>query len=227
MYLKLLKNNAKISYAQCGEDLIVDFIFQALKTPVQSYLDLGAHHPTYLSNTFYFYQKGCSGVCVEPDPALCRNLKKARKRDICLNVGVGVNGADKAKFYLMSTKTLSTFSQAEAERYVSYGHQKIQNVIELPLVSIHDLLKENFKLSPNFVSLDVEGLDLDIVKNFPFSHVRPEVFCIETITYTENNSERKLQEIIDCMEKNGYLTYADTYINTIFVNRSAWNKRPI
>src|SRR2546430_2805880 len=59
------------SYSQCGEDLLVNFIFGAIRQSAVSYLDVGAHHPTFLSNTYLFYKAGGSGVCVEPDPRLC------------------------------------------------------------------------------------------------------------------------------------------------------------
>jgi hypothetical protein len=58
---KFKSNDGKISYAQCGEDLIVDFVFSGLKPPSISYLDIGAHHPTHLSNTYLFYRRGFAG----------------------------------------------------------------------------------------------------------------------------------------------------------------------
>ena len=74
--IKWLKKDAKVSYSQSGEDLIVDFIFQALKIDNPTYLDIGAHHPSFINNTFFFYEKGCVGVCVEPDPTLFEKIKE-------------------------------------------------------------------------------------------------------------------------------------------------------
>ena len=219
-----LRKDAKVSYSQCGEDLIVNLLFQAMRIEKPTYLDVGAHHPTYISNTFYFYEKGNSGVCIEPDPILLKHIKKVRHRDVCLNVGVGVGAQEHAKFYLISSRTLNTFSLEEAKRCESYGRQKIEKVIDIPLVPINKVIEEHFAKCPNFVSLDVEGMDYEIIKSFDFSKHRPEVFCIETLTYTENRTERKLTEIINHMTENDYITYADTYINTIFVDRAAWLK---
>jgi len=215
----------KISYAQCGEDLIIDFIFSTLNISKPSYLDIGAHHPIYLNNTFLFYQKGSTGVCVEPDPALFSQIKKKRSRDICLNVGIGVTKESKANFYIMTSKTLNTFSKKEAERYQSYGSQKIKRVIQIPLVPINEIISQHFTTFPNFISLDTEGLELEILKTFDFSKFRPEVFCIETLTYTEDKSEQKITEIIDFMISKEYFNYADTYINTIFLDKNSWNTR--
>jgi FkbM family methyltransferase len=215
----------KMSYAASGEDMIADFVFRGLNIQSPTYLDVGAHHPTYLSNTYFFYQKGSRGVCVEPDPTLFPAIASARAGDVCLNVGVGVGAEDEADFYVMTTRTLNTFSREEAERYQSYGNQRIEEVIRMPLVPINEIIGRRFAACPNFVSLDVEGLDLDIIRSFDFDRFRPEVFCVETITYTEDKTETKITEIIDHMISKGYFPYGDTYVNTIFVAREAWLNR--
>lgn len=222
---KRIRKEAKISYAQSGEDLIVDFLLRQIHIDKPTYIDLGAHHPIYLSNTYFFYERGAHGVCVEPDPSLCSYIKRIRKKDICLNVGVGVDDATAAKFYVMTTKTLNTFSKTEAERYQSYGTQKIENVLDISLMKLEHIIDQNFVRPPNFVSLDVEGLDFEILKTFNFDRHRPEVLCIETITYTENKTEKKLQDLIEFVKSRGYLVYADTYINTIFVDKTTWLNR--
>lgn len=222
---RLFPRYRKSSYAQSGEDLIIDFIFETIKTAQPTYLDIGAHHPVYLSNTFLFYSRGCHGVCVEPDPTLHALIRKKRKRDVCLNVGVGVGKKGVADFYVMTTKTLNTFSREEAERYQRYGDQRIERVIEIPLVPINEIIGSHFSSAPNLVSLDVEGLDLAILTSLDLQRWRPEVFCIETLTYTEDKTEEKITGIIDYMMENGYLLYGDTYINSIFVDRSAWLRR--
>ena len=214
------------SFSQCGEDLIINFIFEKyLKINKPSYLDIGAHHPTYLSNTYFFYQRGCRGVCIEPDPALCENIRNKRSRDICLNAGVGISSKTNAEFYVMTTKTLSTFSREDAEHYQGYGTQKIEKILRIPLIPVNEIIQNNFKSCPNLVSLDVEGLDLDILKSFDFTKYRPEVFCVETLTYVEDKSETKLSEINDLLSSKDYMVYADTYINTIFVDKKAWGNR--
>lgn len=217
--------NSKVSYSQCGEDLILQQLFKALRIAKVIYLDVGAHHPTYLNNTYLFHESGGHGVCIEPDPSLFEELVKKRPRDINLNCGVGVS-LGKADFFVMSEKTLNTFSKAEAERYQSYGNQRVAKIIRVELKTINDILETNFVDCPNLVSLDVEGMDYPILQSFDFRKYRPEVFCLETLTYTEDKSERKLGEIISLMHTNGYLTYADTYINTIFVETAAWGNRP-
>lgn len=218
--LKYKKN----SYSQCGEDLIVEFILNEMGLKNITYLDVGAHHPYYLSNTALFYEKGFSGICVEPDPEQFKEIKKYRKRDSCKNVGIGIDHQSDANFYIMSTPTLNTFSEEEALRYAQGSH-KIIRVDKIPLITIEEIMVPLHGNIPNFISLDVEGMDYEILKSFDFSRFRPEVFCVETLTYTEDNSEKKLNKIIDFMISNNYFVYADTYINTIFVDSKKWKCR--
>lgn len=227
----LKKNNntdyiGNISYSQTGEDLIINFILHQLKLPTVTYLDVGAHHPKVLSNTFYFYNNGFRGVNIEPDPFLIEEFFKVRNEDKNLNVGIGFKDEnDLAEFFIMSDRTLSTFSREDAEKIQMYGTNKIDQIIKVPLVSINKIIEENFISSPNLVSIDIEGLDFEVLKTFDFNKFRPEIFCIETLTYTENKTEKKLNEIIEYLLSKNYFVYSDTYINTIFVDSIAWKKR--
>ncbi len=216
----------RISYAQCGEDLIVDYVLAMLHVDTVSYLDIGAHHPRYLSNTYYFYRQGGRGVCIEPDPNALSAFQQARPRDVCLPVGIGASPGT-ADLFLMTTSTLNTFSREEAERYQSYGKERIERVISVEIKTVTQVLEEYFELVPDFVSMDVEGMDLSILKGFDFDRFRPKVFCVETLTYAEDGSEEKISELPSILEQNGYLIYADTYINTIAVDRQAWSNRRV
>jgi len=164
-------------------------------------------------------------VCVEADPALHGKIARKRPGDICLNIGVGTSGQGSAPFYIMSTPTLNTFSREEAERYRSYGRERILKVVDMPLETVNRIVAKHLPGGVNFISLDVEGMDLPILESIDFSACHPQVFCVETLTYTEDKSERKIGEILSFMATNGYMNYADTYLNTIFVDRDAWASR--
>lgn len=222
------QNSERISYSQCGEDCIIDFLFMWLGITNVSYLDIGAHHPTWLSNTYFFYRKGNSGILIEPDIDLCPNLGKIRPRDKVLNIAVGLDGIDSIPLYIMSSRTLNTLDEAQAMALDASGDDKIEAVRNVQRMGINTLLETYFpSAKPNFVSLDIEGLDLKLLQTWDFERYRPEVFCVETLTYTKNNTEKKLDSIIKHMQSVDYILYADTFINSIFVDKAAWNNRPI
>lgn len=222
----LLSRANRNSYSQCGEDLIVAHALKWLGIQRPTYLDIGAFDPKYISNTYHFYQRGCRGVCVEPDPDAYRLLKLFRYRDVCLNVGIGTSAEPvTAPFYVMTSRFLNTFSEPDAQRCASYGQERIEAVVPVTLLPINRVVQDHFHSAPDFVSLDVEGLDLPILRTLDFHRFRPKVFCVETITYAEDYSERKMGEIIRFMQHQDYFVYGDTYINSIFVDQKAWKAR--
>lgn len=215
----------KVSYSQCGEDIIVDFIFMWLGRKNITYLDVGTNDPVKLNNTYFFYKKKCRGVLVEPDPRLFRKIKKMRSKDICLNAGMGVGAGNDITFFLMQPDTLSTSSPEKAKEYIKLG-VNLKSEFKVPLININAVIETHFGSStPDYLSVDVEGLDFEIIKSLDLLKHRPIVICAETLTYTNNNTEMKIPEISQYLCCNGYFIYADTYINTIFVDSGVWNKR--
>ncbi|HIG28368.1 MAG TPA: FkbM family methyltransferase [Verrucomicrobiales bacterium] len=220
------RKKGKQSYSQCGEDLLIQFIFKTMKRSDLRYLDIGAHDPVKFNNTFGLYRAGHRGVCIEPNPELSRRFKSIRRGDTCLNIGIGETRESAMDFYVMSRTTLSTFSKEEAERVASFGKNKIEKVVSVPVEPIREILDKHFQSPPDFVSIDVEGMDEVVLNGFDFDQCRPTVFCIETLTFTEDNQEQKQEHIIERLKSCGYMVYADTYINTIFVDRDRWRQRP-
>jgi FkbM family methyltransferase len=217
--------NAKHSYAQAGEDLMVDFIAKAMQINEITYLDVGAHHPTHFSNTYLFYKRGFQGVLVEPDPELMASIRIARPRDVCIEAGVGVQAATTAQFFVMSTRTLNTFSEDEAKRYEAMGTQHIEKVLRVPLITLDDILADRFGNSePTLLSIDIEGLDFEVLSTLNLKKYRPPIICIETLQYSETREETKDTRIARLMSENGYFVYGDTYINTVFVDIDRWRK---
>lgn len=215
--LDILRMKALPSYSQAGEDMMVNYLFGTFNIGRPTYLDIGANLPDRGNNTFYFYRRGFRGVCIEPDESLCRLIKAKRPGDKVLNVGVGISEASSADFYLFpghhhSWNTFSASDAAEKERESGLKARKVQ----VPLVTVNSLLENHFDRCPHFISVDVEGLDLAILKSIDLEKYRPEVFCVETVSFSMNNKEVKMNDTIDYMASRGYVVYADTHINTIF-----------
>lgn len=219
IYQKLTGIPYLVSYAQTGEDIIIDFLIGAKKIKDFTYLDIGANNPVKINNTYMFYEKGFKGVCIEPDPAVYAVLKKKRPNDTCLNIGIASKASSEADFYVMNHPGLNTFSKEEAETLVNNGQGKIMQVIKVPLITVEEVIDKHFNgKAPVFVNIDVEGLDEEILRSFPFHKYKPSIFCIETVEYTDDASSEKRQGIFDIMKQNGYKPFADTYINTIFIS---------
>jgi FkbM family methyltransferase len=215
---------AKVSYAQQGEDLVIESICAHLSIPLRTYLDIGACDPTVGNNTYLFYGRGKRGVLVEPNPALCETLRKVRPGDTVLNVGIGPT-EEKADYYVMGdeggeTSQLNTFSKEEADRVVSLGGgRRILSVIKLPLANANRIMEENFHGAPDFLSTDTEGFDLAILGSIDFDRYRPAVICAEA------DAMRDGPKIVDLMRSREYRIAGCTFVNTIFVDDRRPNGR--
>jgi len=209
------------SYSQAGEDAVLRFLFADRHVRRISYLDIGTNAPDFGNNTYLFYRDGSRGVCVEADRTLIPAIEKARPEDKILNVGVSADGRDAAVLYLFDVNGMNTFDKDEADKRVASGKYKVTDTVKVKLVEINSLIRENFASCPDLLSLDIEGLDLSVLKTLDFDRYPIPVVCVETCRYSENHLRPKEPSIATFMTSKGYEIYADTYINTIFV-RQAW-----
>jgi FkbM family methyltransferase len=213
----------KTSYSQCGEDLLIAYALELIHGPrPKKYLDVGANHPFHLSNTALLYAAGGQGILVEPDPYFAKLLHHKRPRDKVLQYGVHFSGEEKADFFLLDSPTLNTFSRQEMERYVSMGHQLI-NTFPVDLKNINAILEMAGDL--DFMNLDIEGLDKAILEMIDWKKYRPTCICVETIAYEMRQEPKKHNDIIELMIAQDYILYADTFINSIFVDLHQWQIR--
>ena len=216
-------NKYQKSYSQCGEDLIIKFIFSQLNLK-PNYIDIGAHHPFIISNTAIFYIEGINGINIEPNPDLFQIFKKERTRDINLNFGISEKEAI-LEYYQFSEPALNTFSEHERDNCINEKKKFIgkKNVQTFPLK--HVINKYCNGKFPNFLSLDVEGFDSMILNQIDFKDNYPTVVCVETISYSTNREGKKNDEIIKLLKTNGYFLYADTYLNSIFIHEKTWKSK--
>jgi FkbM family methyltransferase len=221
---KRMYNSATPSYSQSGEDMIIHFILKNLKIEKPTYIDIGAYHPERLSNTAFFYNSGCSGINIEPNPMLFRAFVRYRPRDLNLNIGIS-DVAGEMDFFVMSADTLSTFSRDEADKFVKEHGYKVVKTTKLQVKTVSDILANINTKYPDFLSLDAEGVEEKILRSINFEVWSPLVICCETVPYSATGIVSKNYEVVDYLKSKGYMVYADTYINTIFVLRSAWESR--
>jgi FkbM family methyltransferase len=207
-----------VSYSQAGEDAILRFLFDDYGIRTISYLDIGTNSPTYGNNTFWFYKNGSRGVCVEADSTLIPEIVKKRPFDIVLNVGVSISNDTLADFYIFNQPAINTFDKSEAEKRLKSGKYKLEKIQKVNLKSINNIISDNFELFPDLLSLDIEGLDLDVLRSIDYEKYPIPVICVETCVYSENHIRPKDLEIINYLTSIGYFVYADSYLNSIFVN---------
>ncbi|MBD9425342.1 FkbM family methyltransferase [Pseudomonas sp. PDM15] len=182
-----------ISYAQNFEDVILERLFKSRKTGF--YVDIGACHPIYDSVTHHFYLKGWSGINVEPQPKLFTELQAARERDINLQCCVGAQ-ADTRTFYITKDIGTSTLNQVIAEHYRE--ERSIDQELTVELVTLNQIWSEHVgNRQVDFMKIDVEGCEGDVLFGADFSVVAPSVLVIEaTVPNSQELSHEQWEELV-------------------------------
>jgi len=224
LFFRRARQDEKSSYSQCGEDLIVDFLYSVTGVTKGKFIDIGAHHPTYLNNTYSLYRKGWTGVNVDP---LRRNIdlfRKKRSKDVNVCAGIGET-TERRLLYVMEPETLSTFDRAVSERYSQEGHPAAR-IEEVELYSVPDFISQ-FKIpsAVDLFSIDIEGGEQNVIGEIIANGIEPRVIICETALYSPYiRKAEKNNELIERIKSLGYLLYADTFMNSIFVSQKFWNE---
>eukprot|EP01133_Synstelium_polycarpum_P004716 gene4716-5503_t len=204
------------SYSQDGEDMILKAFFEQKKGK-GFFVDVGAHHPVRFSNTRYFYKKGWRGINVEPTPSAIGLFNWLRKRDINLNVGVGKEKGT-LTFYCFNEPALNSFSKEVSERVSRESSKyKVIKEIGIPVLPLSEILEKNLPQGTaiDFLSIDVEGLDFEVLQSNNWDKYRPEMVLVE-----ESVDVDQLQHspIYQFMKATGYRFFAKT-LRTCFYKK--------
>lgn len=210
------------SYSQCGEDIIVNYIFCLRGVLNPTYIDIGAHDPFFLNNTAIFYNKKSKGINIEANPYLISRFNKYRPKDINLNIGIGSKECE-LDFYIMNDPSLSSFSKEEILKYENTGKYFVIEIKRIQLITLKNIIeKYNDGIFPDFLTIDTEGMDFEILKTIDYKNNTPKVICVETAEYSPIGAGQRRTELIDFLGQNGYFEYANTNLNAIMVKRDFW-----
>ncbi len=207
----------KKSYSQKEEDLVID---RLLGFPEHGfYVDVGANDPSRFSNTRRFYDKGWSGINIEPDRQKFLELEKKRKKDINLNIGVGERKSELA-FYRFIPDMLSTFSKTEADEYKRQGYKYLGHS-SVHVMRLGDVLARYCKgRHIDFLSIDTEGYDLQVLKSNDWAKFRPRLICIESVHHDKNGSKMDRDEEQEpFLKSRGYKKVYDSGLNSIYMRK--------
>ncbi len=169
---KMIAKDTFPVYAQYNEDIILATLLYEVKKGF--YVDVGANHEEYHSVTKYFYDRGWNGINIEPIPRLIEGFTKKRSRDINLNIAVSVQkGSLKFREYT-EHNGLSTFSKPLKE-HANLPHEDYMVKVD----SLANILKEHSVGKIDFLKIDVEGYEAEVLKSNDWLKYRPTVICIE------------------------------------------------
>lgn len=145
------------SYSEHGEDRFIEEQLQLAGYNVHAgaYVDIGANQPTWLSNTYLFYRKGCRGVAIEPNPDMEFLFRLWRPRDTFIRVGCSDLSAV-LEYKYTYTSSLNSFGNCSNDDIVKTEY--------LPVLTLDDIIA-NMNLGEIFLlSIDTEGFDAHVIR---------------------------------------------------------------
>jgi FkbM family methyltransferase len=172
---RIFDRAAMPTYSQFGEDRILPLFLSDKKSGF--YVDVGANHPTKLSNTFWLYKRGWSGVTIEPNASLSKLHHKVRPRDIQIQSLVS-DTTSEVEFVEFENGLFSSASQDHAKKWE--GSNRIiarRAMIPRTLTSILD--EYHSPLNIDLLCVDVEGWDISVLRSLDWVKYHPTVVVVE------------------------------------------------
>lgn len=208
----------QISFSQEGEDCILARIFEGKQKGF--YVDVGAHHPQRFSNTYRFYLKGWQGINIDAMPGSMELFKQLRPKDINLEAAIS-DSAQVLTYYMFNEPALNSFSADIAASRVASTRRQLLGKRSIKTQTLAEVL--DCHLPPgqkiDFLSIDVEGLDYQILLSNDWQKYRPQVVLVEELK-TSLAALESGSKIAFLMQQNGYELIAKTFNTSFYKARS-------
>lgn len=165
------------------------------------YVDIGAYSPKRGSNSYYFYKRGWHGVTVEPNRSAAKWFRFFRPRDT--HVSAAITKIDSKVFYYSGGYSAVNFISNDDTPRPGFKRHEIQG-LTLSSLFEHYVPK---KMTVDFMSVDCEGHDLQVLRSNNWSLYRPSVVIAETHFHSE---------VTDFMVSQGYEVFSWTLASVMY-----------
>ena len=164
-----------VSYAQNYEDVVLARAFHDVACGF--WIDVGAMHPTWDSVTKHFYDRGWSGINVEPSSAHHALLVAERPRDTNLRVALG-SAPGRAVLHHVAETGLSSLDAAVIESATRDGRAVVDETVEVTTLAA--ICREHVRGEVDFLKVDVEGHEAEVLRGGDWARFRPRVVLVES-----------------------------------------------
>jgi FkbM family methyltransferase len=176
----LLNPYANIFFGISAEDQVIDTL---LKHPKRGYyVDVGCNQPIRFSNTFNFYLRGWKGLTIDANPELIALQKKIRPKDnsVCCVVSDSEKEVIFTKFHDNNLSSISPGFTAAIEKSVAIISKESVKTKTLNSIFLENNVPNEFE----FLSIDVEGHDFEVLRGIDLTKYSPSLIIIEMIDFS-------------------------------------------
>jgi FkbM family methyltransferase len=198
--LARLPGNAAFCNAQHGEEF---FIWEQLNfKPKGTFVEIGAYDGISLSNSLFFEQLGWTGVLVEAHPELASKCRLSRPGATVVHAALGRADGGSVRFSMVrgtsGLDTLSFVSTSERQHARINARQGVIETVDVPARSLSGVMKEIGVEQVDWMSIDVEGVELDVLEGVGLDSFRP------TLIVVEDNSRGADLRVAEFLARFGY-----------------------
>ena len=158
-----------------GEDIFIQNYFKNKSKGF--YVDVGCYHPLDGNNTHLLYKNGWSGLNFDINYYSVKLFDFLRKRDLNIHSGISQKKSMLTMYYRKEINMLNTLDEKIAKIHFRNGYKK-RNV---RVNNLDFFISKNFKKQKkiNFLNIDVEGAELNVLKSLNFKNHKPQLICVE------------------------------------------------
>ena len=189
-------NKVKKSYSGNHVDLIVEELFKNKKKGI--YIDVGCRHPFISNNTYKLYKKGWEGINIDLDYTFIDSFDFHRPKDCNIQVGVSDRIGKQNMYFHHERSSINTLEE-------SRGH-RAKETKNIEITTLNNIIENSkfFDQEIDFVSIDVEGFELNVLKGFDIKKYKPKILTIEYIDPTMKEEEFYHQNIDNILNSKVY-----------------------
>ncbi|MDP9094990.1 MAG: FkbM family methyltransferase [Pseudomonadota bacterium] len=202
------------SYSLNFEDVILNRLFPTHESGF--YVDVGAGHPRYDNDLFALYDRGWSGINIEPNEQFFELHQQLRPRDRNLCMLLSDAPGEPLTYYQIDGSGLSTCDEIQAKQHAAHGHALQARSVQVGTLAC--VLGEAGVEHIDILKVDVEGFEEKVLSGNDWERFRPSVVLVEA-TYPES-PERRPTEIAGFMEQRGYRHVLFDGLNDFYLEHS-------
>ena len=201
--------------SQFGEEkFILSFFDKGYKG---KFVDIGCFHPTRHNNTYEMYKSGWYGINIDLNPLTIDLFNFARKKDININAAISNNEENKTLYFVDELNTQNTLEANHLLFLKNHHNLKEEEISEQTIKTRRlDKILDSYNFNEiDFMNIDVEGHELNILNSIDFLKYKIKFICIEMI---DHNDQAKLinEKLNVILERNGYVLEKKIDFNFIF-----------